>query len=131
MKDMRLNEVGVSTINRDIAEGIERVLSRLGIHTTVSVAEQKIYNGRYLVVVESDTFNTTPVIYKWVAVRGEGFITKEDDDDMAKLTLSLDYHFKYFNGGENGVEIGNVVFRFMRGDEGRDGHTFFEGLTLR
>lgn len=131
MKTLRLHEVGVSTIEKDIAENIVRVLSRLGIRTNVSVSEKKIYNGRYLVTVESDTFNTTPVIYKWVAVRGEGFITKEDDDDMAKLTLSLDYRFKYFDGGENGVNIGNAAFFFRIGDEENEGHAFFGGLTLR
>lgn len=133
MKVFRLHEVGVPTIEKDIAENIERVLARLGIHTNVSVSEMKIYNGRYLVTVESDAFNTTPVIYKLVTVHGEGFITKEDDEDMAKLILNLDYRFKYFNGGENGVEIGTAVFRFLVGDneKGHEGHTFFEGLTLK
>lgn len=131
MKDFRLNEVGVPTIKKDIAENIERVLARLGIHTNVSVSEEKIYDGRYLVTVESDTFNTTPVIYKWVLVRGEGFIGGDENGHTTKLILSLDYRFKYFDGGENGVKIGNAAFVFHGASFGRDGFTFFEGLTLK
>lgn len=132
MKDFRLDEVGVSSIRKDIAENVERVLARLGVHTNVSVSEEKIYNGRYLVTVESDTFNTTPVIYKWVLVHGSGFITQDEEDErIANLCLNLDYRFRYFDGGENGVDIGEAVFRFFKGDEGFEGRTLFKGLTLR
>ena len=132
MKDFRLDEVGVSSIRKDIAENVERVLARLGVHTNVSVSEEKIYNGRYLVTVESETFNTTPVIYKWVLVHGSGFITQDEEDErIANLYLHLDYRFKYFDGGENGVDIGMAVFRFFKGDEGHEGRTLFDGLTLR
>lgn len=132
MKDFRLDEVGVPLIRKDITESVERVLARLGIHTNVSIGEKKIYNGRYLVTVESETFNTTPVIYKWVLVRGSGFLTEDEEDErMAKLYLNLDYRFKYFEGGENGVDIGMAVFRFIKGDEEHDGHTIFDGLTLK
>lgn len=131
MKTLRLHEVGVPTIEKDIAENVERILARLGIHTSVSVDEKKIYDGRYLVTVESDTFNTTPVIYRYVLVHGDGFITKEDNENAAKLILNLDYRFKYFDGGENGVNIGNAAFRFRIGDEENEGHAIFGGLTLR
>lgn len=132
MKDFRLDEVGVPLIRKDITESVERVLARLGIHTNVSVGEEKIYSGRYLVTVESETFNTTPVIYKWVLVHGSGFITQDKEDErIANLYLNLDYRFRYFDGGENGVDIGMAVFRFFKGDEGREGYTLFDGLTLR
>lgn len=132
MKDFRLDEVGVPLIRKDITESVERVLARLGIHTNVSIGEEKIYNGRYLVTVESETFNTTPVIYKWVLVRGSGFLTEDEEDErMANLYLNLDYRFRYFDGGENGVEIGVAAFRFFKGDEGFEGRTLFKGLTLR
>lgn len=131
-KNLRLDEVGIPTIKKDIAENIERVLMRLGIHARIEVSEKKIYNGRYVVKIESETFNTTPVIYKSVNVYGDGWFIEEDaEKHTAKLTLDIGYRFCYFDGGSNGVDIGTADFRFTIGNEKNDGRTFFVGLTLR
>ena len=85
-------------------------LLKLGIQTEVTMDAKVIYNGKELVSVLSKSFNTTPVIYKSIIVKCEGFICDTDKENVFSLTLNIDYKFYYFSGAENGVNIGSIVF---------------------
>ena len=96
-------------MRQEILNTIKDKLLKLGINTEVTIGAKTIYNGKEMIFVESKPFNTTPVIYKSIKVDGSGFINMLDNGDYA-LNIGLTYRFDYFNGGENGVDIGAIKF---------------------
>lgn len=95
----------------EIVDAVKNVLLKLGINVDVMLSARIIYDGREMIEIKTDSFNTKPVIYKEVTVHGEGFISNIKDNVFG-LYLSLCYKFKYFSGGENGVDIGVSQFQF-------------------
>lgn len=96
-------------------EGIEKslkiIVSRLGINVDFYLNEKKIYDGRLMVSVKSTEFQTMPVIYKSINIEGSGFVVRDTDkQDTLHLSIPLSYHFDYFSGGTNGVDIGVCKF---------------------
>lgn len=89
---------------------IQDKLLKLGIKAEVNMGAKTIYDGREMVYVNSKQFNTTPVIYKFITIDGQGFIKNTEKENRFSLSLSLSYRFKYFDGGENGVNIGIIEF---------------------
>lgn len=98
----------------DIINATKDSLSKLGIHTQVRLsARMTRHNGEYI-RIDTEPFQTTPVIYKSVSVYGEGYIVLCDEIENAfDLYINLNYGFKYFEGGSNGVEIGQLRFRIF------------------
>ena len=112
-------------------EGIKKSLkimtSRLGINVDFYLNEKEIYDGRLVVSVKSTEFQTMPVIYKSIHIEGSGFLVRDNDkEDVLHLSIPLSYHFDYFNGGTNGVDIG--VCKFVIFTETK--RVICNGLTL-
>ena len=109
---MKYNDL-TKDMRNEVTSAIREKLLKLGINTEVSISAKTIYNGRELVMIESEPFNTTPVAYKSVSVTGEGFIENTEHEGVYELDFGLSYHFDYFTGGTNGVSIGRITFRFF------------------
>lgn len=121
-----LSDVATEEMQEKIETALKDVLLRLGINVEIYLTQEKIWDGRLLVKIRSTAFNTTPVIYKAIEVRGDGFIRPyKDTEDRYELYLSLSYRFTYFNGSENGVDIGVAHFLFKEQD-----FMMFDGLKL-
>lgn len=121
-----LSDIATVEMQEKIETSLKDVLLRLGLNVEIYLTQEKIWDGRQLVKVRSTAFNTTPVIYKAIEVRGDGFIRPmKDTEDRYELYLSLSYRFTYFNGSENGVDIGVAHFCFREKD-----FVFFDGLKL-
>lgn len=101
-----------------IRSAVMQILLRMGIDVDITLYAKTIYDGRELVYFESEEFQTTPVIYRKVNVYGEGFLNDEANG-LCRLHLSLSYRFKYFGGGENGVDIVHLTFIIRNFDDGR------------
>lgn len=101
-----------------IKSAIKQILLRMGINVDITLYAKKIYDGRELIYFESQEFQTIPVIYRKVNIYGEGFLNDEEDG-LCRLCLSLSYRFKYFGGGENGVDIARLTFIIRNFDDGR------------
>ena len=108
-------------------KSLRLVFKRMGINAEFYINEMKIYDGRLLVTVKSTEFNTTPVIYDEIIVKGDGFLTKDErDDEVLNLYLGMDYSFKYFGGATNGVNIGVCHFVIFT----KTKRVAFNGLTI-
>lgn len=116
-------------MRQTIIDSVRDGLLRLGINVEdVNLASKIIYDGREMVSVKTSTFNTTPVIYKAIKVKGYGFIEEsERKDGTFLLPLALCYDFTYFNGANNGVDIGEMSF-FINQERH---HVTCLGLTLK
>ena len=101
-------------MRNEIINATKDSLSKLGIHTEVRLSVRK---GRYdheFIRIDTNPFQTIPVIYKSVFVYGEGCVVPcEGIENAFDLYINLDYGFKYFKGGSNGVEIGQLRFRIF------------------
>lgn len=102
-----------------ISGAVMQILLRMGIDTNITLYAKTIYDGRELIYFESQEFQTTPVIYRKVNVYGEGFLNDDEDDGLCRLRLLLQYRFKYFGGGENGVDIARLTFIIRNFNDGR------------
>jgi len=101
-------------MRNEIINATKDSLSKLGIHTQVRLsARMTRRNGEYI-RIDTEPFQTTPVICKSVSVYGEGYVVPCDGIENAfDLYINLNYGFKYFKGGSNGVEIGQLRFRIF------------------
>ena len=90
---------------------IEHLLTHMGIHTEILIE----FGEKKLVLV-STPIQTTPTIYKEVKITGSGSLESfnENRPDIFTLRVHLDYRFKYFGGGSNGVDLGSIEFRLFQ-----------------
>lgn len=99
----------------EIVLAIENALFKLGINTCVELySETYSHSSNEYIKIRTGGFQTTPVIYKEVSIDGCGILAEvkgANNMNVYDLYLNLSYRFKYFNGGENGVDIGRVHFR--------------------
>jgi len=112
----------------EIANKIQDCLKKLGIHTSVEISsrETKPY-GKIWVNVKSDTFNTSPVMFKNVWIDGCGIVEKDEEyDGTYNLTIALHYRWETFSGGYNGTELATVTFRMCDNDD----YVRFMGFAL-
>ena len=101
-------------MRNEIINATKDSLSKLGIHMEVTLSARTTRNNHEYIRIDTNPFQTIPVIYKSVFVYGEGHVVKCDDIENAfDLYINLDYGFKYFKGGSNGVEIGQLRFRIF------------------
>lgn len=100
-------------MRNDIKSAVKDCLLKLGVDVDVNIsAETYSHRSEEFIVVETSEFNTTPVIYKSICVKGSGTLHEvEEQEGVYDLYIPLDYHFKYFDGGSNGVSIGIMYFR--------------------
>ena len=125
-KNISLYDVLPASEVESMEKTLKMVFKRLGIVADFYLNETKIYDGRLLVVAKSTTFNTTPVIYDEIMVKGEGFLTKDERDESV-LNLYMSFDFKYFSGAENGVDIGTCHFVIFTESK----RVMFAGLNLK
>ena len=101
-------------MRNEIINATKNSLAKLGIHTEVMLSSKVTRHNHEYIRIDTSDFQTTPVIYKSVSVFGEGYVVPCDDIAGAfDLCINLDYAFKYFKGGANGVEIGQLRFRIF------------------
>lgn len=113
-------------MRNEIVSAAKKSLLKLGINVDVSLSAETLKNGDARIVIETSTFQTTPVIYESVYVYGYGNIVKlEDAKHVHELTILLSYRFNYFDGGTNGVSIGILRFRIFNEETIR-----FIGFTI-
>ena len=103
-----------------IKNTIQRQLLKLGIGAYVDLDAHKIYNGKELICFTTSSFNSTPVIYENIRVKGEGFLVSSEHPVNGcyetYLNFSVNYEFDYFSGAHNGVSIGETSFVFSEGE---------------
>ena len=93
-----------------IVEAAHNSLMKLGIMADVVMILNEEKNR---IKLETAKFNTTPVIYKSI----EELVEVEGKEGVYDLAFGLDYRFKYFGGGSNGVPIGVLSFRVFEKTE--------------
>jgi hypothetical protein len=101
-------------MRNEIINATKNSLSKLGIHTEVNLSARMTRHNNEYIRIDTNPFQTTPVIYKSVFVFGESYVVPCDEiENSFDLFINLDYGFKYFKGGSNGVEIGQLRFRIF------------------
>lgn len=101
-------------MRNEIINATKDSLSKLGIHTEVRLSARTTRHNQEYIRIDTEPFQTIPVIYKSVFVYGDGCVVPCDEIENAfDLCINLDYGFKYFKGGYNGVEIGRLRFRIF------------------
>ena len=101
-------------MRNEIINATKNSLLKLGIDTSVRITSKVTRSNNEFIRIDTDTFQTTPVIYKSVSVYGEGYVNPSCEiENGFDLCINLNYGFKYFKGGSNGVEIGQLRFRIF------------------
>jgi len=99
-----------------ILKDVNLTLERLGVSEKVEVVEEKALREKYYYNIESKPIKVTPMIYKETIMKG--FIMDIEAEEGKGLCpkghriikVMLDYDFKYFGGGHNGVELGAAYY---------------------
>ena len=99
-----------------ILKDVNVTLERLGVSEKVGVVEEKEIRGRYYYNIESKPIKVTPMIYKETIMKGSiTDVEAEEGKGLCRkgyrlIQVSISYAFKYFGGGQNGVELGVAYY---------------------
>lgn len=99
-----------------IQDCAKAILARMSVCANVHLSSYNSLGVEY-VKLESEPFNTTPSMFKKVWVVGHGQIKGETmRDGYFNLVFTLGYRYEYYDGGENGANIGHIDFRIINDD---------------
>ena len=92
-----------------ILSELQTSVMRLGINTQLNLVVKKDYRGGEYLALESEKFQTQPVIFKEVWL--EGTISVIDEKEKAyEVCVRLEYNWRSFTGGTNGTDLGRCHF---------------------
>ena len=97
-------------VKNHILNEVQSSLIRLGINAAIALVVSKDYRGNDYLTIESAKFQTMPVMFKYVMIKGTINVDEESKEGGLLVYVSLDYHWKSFTGGTNGTELGRMVF---------------------
>lgn len=88
-----------------ITQEIEKALTRRGFHVSIRIQEELAQiKTRNILKVESDEFQTTPVLFE--SIRIENFSSGFFEHEKKRgFIIQIHAMYKHFNGGQNGVEL--------------------------
>ena len=102
-----------------LMEDAKDVLLMLGIETEFSFEEK---NG--IVHVESKPISMTPRMFKELTIKGKIFYTGYlHNDELPEVIIDLEYRYKHFNGGYNGVNLARIKY-YITDDIGEKVETY-------
>ena len=95
----------------EIIKAAKRSLIMVGVTADVHLDCKNTRGTEYL-KLDTDKFNTTPVIYESVSIGGSAGLEKVDKlEGVYDFNFYLDYRFETFSGGYNGTPLGVLHFR--------------------
>ena len=92
-----------------ILSELQKIVMRLGISAQLKLVVNKGYRGIEYLAIESEKFQTQPVIFKEVWLDGVLEVLKEKEDAY-EVYARLDYRWRSFTGGTNGTDLGKCYF---------------------
>ena len=98
-----------------VKEAIQDELLKRGIIAKISKIEE--INER--LVVETESFQTSPVMFKEIYVyshiSGFSMMLDKEQEGAAQLYIGLSFRYTLFSGGTNGSDLMNLRFYFIQG----------------
>ena len=105
---MKATEIKKEVLEYIISD-LQVSLMRLGINAKLSVNTKKDYRGSDYLAIESEEFQTMPVMFKKVYLTGTIAVTDEKEDSTI-ISIRLHYNWHSFGGGSNGTELGVAYY---------------------
>ena len=103
-----------------IINDVETTLHRLSVDAHFSIEKRENYRGEFYEVLVSNSFQTTPMLFKEIHVEGRINIGDKvgDPDKKLVVVVALEYRYKLFDGGGNGHTLGRVIFEVDKNFKG-------------
>ena len=78
----------------------------------VTINKTTSRNGDMKLETITNNIPMTPCIFKELVIDGisKPFIDEQSDNKIICVNFNFNYHWKSFNGGSNGTELGNMKF---------------------
>ena len=92
-----------------ILSELQNSVMHLGISAQLRTVVKKDYRGNEYLSLESEKFQTQPVIFKEVWLDGVISII-EEKENAYEVCVMLDYNWRSFTGGTNGTDLGSCFF---------------------
>ena len=96
-------------VQESILSELQNSIMRLGISAQLKLVVKKDYRGEEYLSLESEKFQTQPVIFKEVWLDGVISIT-EEKENAYEVCVRLEYNWRSFTGGTNGTDLGRCHF---------------------
>ena len=94
-----------------IKNRIQDELTKRGIFAKIAILEEKPTNStsRHLIELQTECFQTTPVIFKRLRVSNFGTCVNKSEtiEDCHEVWISVNYEYEHFDGGSNGCLLFN------------------------
>lgn len=96
-------------MREEIRTEIENCLMRFGINSKIHMTDKTLRNGEAILMINSDSFQTQPCLFKSVNIEGTGYLTQEKNE-FYELSFVLDFRYETFTNGYNGTHLCNINF---------------------
>lgn len=107
MENIKIDTDIISEIKNVILERFKRIITPQ--ITDIQIINKVNRKGENYFEIESNLFQTYPVIFKNVQIYGTGTPYKEENKIF--ISFYFRYGFDYYGGGSNGVELGQMIFK--------------------
>jgi len=125
-----MEQLNIKTLS-EIRELIQTELKKRSIHAKIIKFNQVENNGKYSIELETEEFQSQPVMFDSIKIYNFGSSIKEievssvDDDTIIKrkclgVYISLSYFFRLFTHGSNGVHLFTFQCRVYKSEKGYD-----------
>lgn len=94
-----------------ILSDVQMTLARLGINAACKFVTEKDYRGNDYLTIETSKFQTMPMMFKELYVRGPVGTYEEEDKEFYEVSIRLEYCWKSFRGGSNGTDLGTIRYQ--------------------
>jgi hypothetical protein len=88
-----------------ITEAIQFELLKRGFHVKILIGQSFDRFGKLKLVLDSDVFQTTPVLFKELRIQSFGSASEIHDDLTADIWFGVHAFWRSFDGGQNGTKL--------------------------
>ena len=109
------------------------VMLRLGVNCQFTLGTAKNYRGEEYITLVGSNFIMQPMIFKNIHVEGIVKQVANEKEDFIDFIVRLEYQFTTWDNGNNGTDIGRIIYRIENKWAEKDNALFMDkikGLEL-
>lgn len=111
-----------------IVNDVQSTMLRLGVNSQFTIGVAKDYRNEEYIKIIGSNFFMQPMIFKNIHVEGVIKSVVNEKEDSIDYIVRLEYHYCAWNNGENGIDIGKIIYRVENKWAEKDNARFMEKI---
>lgn len=111
-----------------IVNDVQSTMLRLGVNSQFTIGVAKDYRNEEYIKIIGSNFFMQPMIFKNIHVEGVIKSVANEKEDSIDYIVRLEYNYCAWNNGENGIDIGRIIYRVENKWAEKDNARFMEKI---